>query len=44
VGFHNVYSDAARAAFPASLEFPNTYYLAFRDWDTSLMTPLPAVR
>ncbi len=42
--YSNVYSDAARAASYASLEFPNTYYLAFRDWDTSLMTPLPAVR
>ncbi len=29
--FANVYDDAARAASYASLEFPNTYYLAFRD-------------
>ncbi|MFH1329577.1 MAG: class I SAM-dependent methyltransferase [Actinomycetota bacterium] len=29
--FSNVYADAARAASYASLEFPNTYYLAFRD-------------
>lgn len=27
----NVYDDAARALSYASLEFPNTYYLAFRD-------------
>lgn len=31
MGFSNVYSDPARAAAYASLEFPNTYYLAFRD-------------
>lgn len=29
--FSNVYSDAARAASYATLEFPGTYYLAFRD-------------
>jgi SAM-dependent methyltransferase len=29
--FANVYDDADRAASYASLEFPNTYYLAFRD-------------
>jgi SAM-dependent methyltransferase len=29
--FANVYDDADRAAAYASLEFPNTYYLAFRD-------------
>ncbi len=29
--FANVYDDDARAASYASLEFPNTYYLAFRD-------------
>jgi SAM-dependent methyltransferase len=29
--FANVYDDAARATAYASLEFPNTYYLAFRD-------------
>lgn len=30
-GFRNVYDDAARAEAYARLEFPNTYYLAFRD-------------
>lgn len=29
--FSNVYDDATRALSYASLEFPNTYYLAFRD-------------
>lgn len=29
--FHNVYEDSARAAAYARLEFPGTYYLAFRD-------------
>ena len=29
--FPNVYEDSARAGSYASLEFPNTYYLAFRD-------------
>lgn len=29
--FSNVYEDAARAAAYAKLEFPGTYYLAFRD-------------
>jgi SAM-dependent methyltransferase len=29
--FANVYEDAGRAASYATLEFPNTYYLAFRD-------------
>ncbi len=31
MSFSNVYSDAARAASYATLEFPGTYYLAFRD-------------
>jgi hypothetical protein len=31
VDFHNVYADAVRAASYAALEFPDTYYLAFRD-------------
>ncbi len=30
-GFANVYADAERAASYAMLEFPGTYYLAFRD-------------
>jgi SAM-dependent methyltransferase len=30
-GFSNVYDDAARAAAYAELEFPGTYYLAYRD-------------
>lgn len=30
-GFFNVYDDRARAAAYAQLEFPGTYYLAFRD-------------
>ena len=30
-GFRNVYGDRARADAYASLEFPNTYWLAFRD-------------
>jgi hypothetical protein len=30
-GFVNVYDDRARAAAYARLEFPGTYYLAFRD-------------
>lgn len=30
-GFRNVYADRARADAYARLEFPNTYYLAFRD-------------
>jgi predicted TPR repeat methyltransferase len=29
--FFNVYADRARAAAYAQLEFPGTYYLAFRD-------------
>lgn len=29
--FHNVYDDEARADAYARLEFPNTYYLAYRD-------------
>ena len=31
VAFSNVYDDAARAAAYAKLEFPGTYYLAYRD-------------
>lgn len=31
MSFSNVYEDAARAASYATLEFPGTYYLAFRD-------------
>lgn len=31
MGFSNVYDDARRAAAYASLEFPGTYYLAYRD-------------
>lgn len=30
-GFHNVYEDGERADSYAELEFPGTYYLAFRD-------------
>jgi SAM-dependent methyltransferase len=30
-GFHNVYDDEQRAGAYAELEFPGTYYLAFRD-------------
>ena len=30
-GFHNVYDDEQRAGAYAGLEFPGTYYLAFRD-------------
>jgi len=30
-GFHNVYDDAARAGAYAQLEYPGTYWLAFRD-------------
>src|SRR5512135_41393 len=30
-GFFNVYDDKARADAYAALEFPGTYYLAFRD-------------
>lgn len=30
-GFQNVYDDAARAGAYAQLEFPGTYFLAFRD-------------
>ena len=30
-GFHNVYEDRARADAYAELEFPGTYYLAYRD-------------
>ena len=33
-GFSNVYADTARAAAYAALEFPGTYYLAFRDLPT----------
>ncbi len=36
VGFRNVYLDEARARAYASLEFPGTYYLAFRDLPTLL--------
>jgi len=31
VGFSNVYEDAKRADAYAKLEFPGTYYLAYRD-------------
>jgi hypothetical protein len=31
VSFFNVYDDAKRAEAYAKLEFPSTYYLAFRD-------------
>ena len=31
MGFSNVYDDAIRADAYATLEFPGTYYLAFRD-------------
>jgi len=31
LGFFNVYDDKARAEAYAKLEFPGTYYLAFRD-------------
>lgn len=31
MSFHNVYDDEARAKSYAALEFPGTYYLAFRD-------------
>jgi trans-aconitate methyltransferase len=31
VAFHNVYADAARAEAYAQLDFPGTYFLAFRD-------------
>jgi trans-aconitate methyltransferase len=31
VTFHNVYADAARAEAYAQLDFPGTYFLAFRD-------------
>ena len=31
MGFDNVYEDARRAAAYAKLEFPGTYYLAYRD-------------
>lgn len=31
LGFHNVYEDEKRADSYAKLEFPNTYYLAYRD-------------
>ncbi len=31
MGFHNVYEDAGRADAYAQLEFPGSYYLAFRD-------------
>jgi SAM-dependent methyltransferase len=34
--FHNVYQDRARADAYAELEFPGTYYLAFRDLPTIL--------
>jgi ubiquinone/menaquinone biosynthesis C-methylase UbiE len=34
--FANVYEDAARAAAYAGLEYPGTYYLAFRDLPTIL--------
>src|SRR5262245_15256173 len=30
-GFANVYDDQARAAAYSTLEFPGTYYLAYRD-------------
>lgn len=35
-GFFNVYDDKARADAYAALEFPGTYYLAFRDVPTIL--------
>ena len=37
-GFFNVYDDNARADAYAKLEFPGTYYLAFRDVPTILST------
>jgi SAM-dependent methyltransferase len=30
-GFHNIYDDGMRASAYAALEFPGTYYLAYRD-------------
>jgi SAM-dependent methyltransferase len=36
LGFRNVYADAARAEAYSRLEFPGTYYLAYRDLPTIL--------
>ena len=38
VSFSNVYSDSERADAYATLEFPGTYYLAYRDLPTILAT------
>ena len=39
MSFNNTYEDAVRAAAYADLEFPGTYYLAFRDLPELLGTP-----
>jgi SAM-dependent methyltransferase len=42
--FSNVYADAERARAYADLEFPGTYYLAFRDLPMLLRTHVRGVR
>jgi ubiquinone/menaquinone biosynthesis C-methylase UbiE len=42
--FLNVYEDSRRAAAYAALEFPNTYYLAFRDLPGILAAHAPGRR
>lgn len=44
MGFHNVYEDAGRADAYARLEFPGSYYLAFRDLPDILHTHLTGTR
>lgn len=42
--FENVYEDETRAASYARLDFPGTYYLAYRDLPAVLQTHAPAGR
>ena len=42
--FRNVYSDEARASAYAELEFPGTYYLAFRDLPALIERYVPGGR
>ena len=37
MGFSNVYEDAKRAEAYSKLEFPGTYYLAYRDLPKSFV-------
>lgn len=43
-GFQNVYNDAVRAEAYAQLEFPGTYYLAYRDLPAIIRQHAPGTR